>query len=178
MSQFSEIEIDGVVQPNVVSSYTFNTTGEHTVKYTLVNNTSIGEGAFNDCSSMTSVIIPNSVTLIGSGAFQYCSGLTSIIIPNSVTSINAGAFYGCSSMTSVTIGNSVSGFGYSVFYDCSSLTEIISLATTAPIIQNNTFQSIKANGTLIVPVGSTGYNVWMGNGDYYLGKYNWTKVEQ
>ncbi len=40
-THFSEIEIDGVVQPSVVSSYTFDTTGEHTVKYTLVDPTSI-----------------------------------------------------------------------------------------------------------------------------------------
>ena len=48
-SQFSEIEIDGVVQPSVVSSYTFDTTGEHTVKYTLSDPTCIGEGAFYGC---------------------------------------------------------------------------------------------------------------------------------
>ena len=49
---------------------------------------------------------------------------------------------------------------------------------TAPTIQNNTFRSINSGGTLTVPAGSTGYDVWMGTGDYYLGHYNWTKVEQ
>jgi hypothetical protein len=55
---------------------------------------------------------------------------------------------------------------------------IISLATTAPFIQSSTFQGVKTNGTLTVPTGSSGYNTWMGTGNYYLGKYNWTKVEQ
>ena len=64
------------------------------------------------------------------------------------------------------------------FNNCSSLTSVTSLATTAPTIQSNTFQNVKTNGTLTVPSGATGYDVWMGTGDYYLGKYKWTKVEQ
>jgi hypothetical protein len=54
----------------------------------------------------------------------------------------------------------------------------VSNAITAPTIQSNTFQYVKTGGTLTVPQGSTGYDVWMGTGDYYLGKYGWTKVEQ
>lgn len=68
--------------------------------------------------------------------------------------------------------------GYSAFENCSSLETITSLATTAPTIDNTAFRNIKTGGTLIVPSGSTGYNVWMGTGNYYLGKYGWTKVEQ
>ncbi|MGM9747082.1 MAG: leucine-rich repeat protein [Paludibacteraceae bacterium] len=63
--------------------------------------TSIGEGAFWDCTGLTSVTIPNSVTSIGYSAFYDCSGLTSVTIPNSVTSIGKSAFYGCSGLTSV-----------------------------------------------------------------------------
>jgi hypothetical protein len=58
------------------------------------------------------------------------------------------------------------------------LANIISLATTAPTIQSITFYGVKTNGTLTVPQGSTGYDTWMGTGNYYLGKYGWTKVEQ
>ena len=54
--------------------------------------TSIGEGAFFSCTSLTSVTIPNSVTSIGSYAFQTCTSLTSITIPNSVTSTGDYAF--------------------------------------------------------------------------------------
>ena len=103
-----------------------------TVTYqgTTYNVTYIGFGAFMNCSSLTSVTIPNSVTSIGGdyfyddGAFQNCSSLTSITIPNSVTSIGDKTFFGCSSLITITIPNSVTYIGRAVFYGCSSLTSV------------------------------------------------------
>ena len=86
--------------------------------------TSLGYAAFYGCGSFTSITIPNSVTSIGENAFHYCNNLTSITIPNSVKSIGNEAFIYCSSLTSVTIGNSVASIGHSAFYECSSLTSI------------------------------------------------------
>ena len=77
--------------------------------------TSIGSGAFENCSGLTSVEIPNSVTSIGNSAFKGCTGLTSITIPNSVTSIGGFAFSGCSGLTSIVIPNSVTSIGGSTF---------------------------------------------------------------
>ena len=103
VSSFSEIEIDGDVQASVNYQYTFNTTGEHIVKYTFNDPTSIGKYAFRYCSGLTSVTIPNSVTSIGEGAFAYCTSLTSIDIPNSVTSIGKWVFYQCTGLTEINV---------------------------------------------------------------------------
>lgn len=73
--------------------------------------TTISDWAFNGCSGLTSVTIPDSVTSIGNYAFQDCTGLTSITIPDSVTDIGRGVFNGCSGLTSVTIGNGVTSIG-------------------------------------------------------------------
>ena len=86
--------------------------------------TSIGDSAFNNCSSLTSINIPDSVTSIGDSAFNNCSSLTSVTIPDSVTSIEDSAFEGCSSLTSITIPDSVTSIGFQAFRDCSSLTSI------------------------------------------------------
>ena len=87
-------------------------------------NYDIGDYAFEYCSGLTSVTIPNSVTSIGAEAFAICSGLTSVTIPNSVTSIGASAFYNCSGLTLVTIGNNVTSIGDYAFRGCSSLTSV------------------------------------------------------
>ena len=86
--------------------------------------TSIGNSAFNECISLTSITIPDSVTSIGTYAFSGCRSLTSITIPDSVTSIGAYAFQSCSNLTSITIPDSVTSIGASAFNSCSGLTSI------------------------------------------------------
>ena len=86
--------------------------------------TSIGEYAFSDCRSLTSVTIPDSVTSIGEYAFYKCKSLTSVTIPDSVTRIGKYAFYDCTSLTSVTIPDSVTRIGEYAFSDCTSLTSV------------------------------------------------------
>ena len=84
----------------------------------------IGDSAFEECSGLTSITIPNSVTIIDGYAFYWCSGLTSITIPNSVIEIAVSAFNGCSGLTSITIPNSVTVIGRSVLANCTGLTAI------------------------------------------------------
>ena len=84
----------------------------------------IANHAFCECTSLTSVTIPDCVKSIGSQAFAGCTSLTSTTIPNSVTSISDEIFKGCTSLTSVTIPDSVTIIGYGVFAGCTSLTSI------------------------------------------------------
>ena len=84
----------------------------------------IGNDAFNGCKSLSSVTIPVSVTSIGDGAFGYCTSLTSVTIPDGVTSIGYYAFEGCTSLTRIAIPDSVTSISDGAFRDCTSLTSI------------------------------------------------------
>ena len=86
--------------------------------------TKIGSGAFQNCSSLESIVIPESVLSIGRGAFRGCKGMTSVKISNSVQYIADYAFYQCSFMNSLVIGNSVKTIGNNAFYGCSALTSV------------------------------------------------------
>jgi hypothetical protein len=88
------------------------------------NVVAIGDNAFDSCSTLTSVTIPNSVTDIGYRAFYFCTSMMFITIPDSVTSIGDGAFINCRSMTSITIPNGVTSTGNFTFSACSSLSDI------------------------------------------------------
>ena len=81
--------------------------------------------AFSECTEITSITIPNSVTYIDAQAFSRCTNLQSIIIPNSVTEIGERAFIACTSLTSVTIGNGVTKIGESAFLYCESLASVV-----------------------------------------------------
>ena len=98
--------------------------------------TSIGEFAFQDCTSLTSVTIPDGVTSIGYSAFSDCSSLTSITLPASMTSIEAYAFDGCDSLASITLPASVTSIKYSVFRGCDSL-KTITVAEGNPVYHSD-----------------------------------------
>ena len=74
--------------------------------------------------SVTYNDVTYSVTSIGGRAFEYCSGLTSVVIPNSVTTIENNAFSGCSGLTSIEIGNSVTYIGSNTFTNCNALEDV------------------------------------------------------
>ena len=112
--------------------------------------TNIGEWAFGSCSGLTSVTIPNSVTSIGSYAFSYCSGLTSITIPKSVSSIGICTFRDCTSLTSVTIPNSVTNIGRYAFQRCTSLTSV-TIPNSVTTIESHAFSGCSGLTSVTIP---------------------------
>ena len=116
----------------------------------ITGGTSIGDGAFYGCSSLTSVTIGNSVTSIGGGAFYGCSSLTSIVIPDSVTSIGYSAFCDCVSLTSIVISDSVTSIGDMAFSSCSSLTSIV-IPDSVTSIGNSTFRGCSSLTSIVIP---------------------------
>ena len=125
--------------------------------------TSIGDGAFERHSNLTSITIPNSVTSIGNMAFYYCSSLTSITIPNSVTSIGDRAFEECRSLTSITIPSSVTSIGESAFYSCESL-ERITIPNSVTYIGDQAFFQCASLESITIPNGIT---------TIYSGTFSW-----
>ncbi len=124
--------------------------------------TSIGDFAFYNCSSLTSVNIPEGVTSIGESAFHYCSSLTSVNIPEGVTSIGNCAFSNCSSLTSVTIPEGVTSIGEYAFCYCSNLTSV-TIPQGVTSIKRYAFSSCSSLTSVTIPEGVTSI------GDYAFG---------
>ena len=93
--------------------------------------TVIGNSAFYGCAGLTEIVIPEEVTTIGNSAFQDCNGLTEIVIPDNVTSIGKSAFEMCLGLMSATIGDSVTSIGDNLFDYSSSLSSITFKGTKA-----------------------------------------------
>ena len=116
--------------------------------------TSIGDYAFDNCTSLTSIEIPSSVTSIGDGAFVYCTSLTSIEIPSGVTSIGSSVFKDCTSLTSIEIPSGVTSIGSSVFEDCTSLTSI-EIPSGVTSIGNSAFKNCTSLASIEIPSSVT-----------------------
>jgi len=87
----------------------------------------IGSSAFNGCTEMTTIYIPESVETIETGAFALCSGLTALDVPEGVWSIEANAFSGCSALASVTLPASMRRIDKDAFQDCTNLKKVTCL---------------------------------------------------
>ena len=87
--------------------------------------TSIGDYAFYDCRSLSSIVLPDNLTSIGGKAFYNCSSLSSIVLPANLTSIGYMAFYDCSNLSSIVMPDNLTSIGGEAFYYCSSLSSIV-----------------------------------------------------
>ena len=114
----------------------------------------IGKMAYKfkgEMASGTAINIKEGTVSICPSAFEGCTALTSVTIPNSVTTIGYDTFMGCTGLTSVTIPNSVTKIGSSAFSGCTGLKKIYSLNPVPPVIYWDTFVAYDVD--LFVPKG-------------------------
>ncbi len=88
------------------------------------NVTGISSYAFEDCSSILELIIPNSVSSLGEAAFEHCSALRTVTIGSGVPKLSSDVFYGCSFLSSITIPNNVQSIEDNAFGCCYSLADV------------------------------------------------------
>ena len=125
--------------------------------------TSIGELSFWNCSGLTAVHIPSSVTSIGDEAFWGCIALTSVHIPSGVTSIGDTAFWDCRSLTAVEIPSSVESIERGAFRYCDNLTAV-HIPSGVTSIGRQVFVSCSSLESVHIPSGVTsiGWGVFWG----------------
>ena len=124
---------------------------------------SIGKHAFSGCESLMNITIPDSVISINRRAFNYCITLKSISIPHSVTSIDDDTFNNCRSLTSIIIPDSVSFIGKYAFNSCTSL-KSINIPNSVTSIGNNAFSYCSSLTSITFPdsVSSIGHSTFSG----------------
>ncbi len=156
----------GVVHPNSSGSNSGYATGDlvipdsvsycgNTYTVTQLITHHFIQGAFTQCSTLTSVYIPNTVKNIGDYSFTYCNSLVSVHLPDSITYIGTETFKHCSSLPTITLGRFVTFINYGAFLQCSALTEIHSLNNVAPDISSGAFYSMPDSVAIYIPCGST-----------------------
>ena len=144
-------------QANIVSGggYYYNPTFFITNVYLdIVHNTAeniIDNYAFQNCTGLTEIILPASITYIGKNAFESCKGLTSITIPDNVITIDDKAFSSCVALTSVNIGNNVTSIGNGAFMFCKGLTSV-TLPASITYIGKYAFE--RCSGLISISIGS------------------------
>ena len=145
---------DGLVYAGKVA-YKYKGNMPENTKITLKPGTKVIEkNAFEDCTSLTSVTIPDSVTNIGYSAFRGCSSLTSVTIPDSVTGIEEYAFNGCTALASVEIPDSVTSIGWGAFSNCTALASV-KIPDSVTRIEYNAFYGCKSLKNVTVPKSVT-----------------------
>ena len=107
---------------------------------------------FYDCSRLTRLVVPHSVTLIGESAFRGCSSLTDLVIPNGVTEIRKEVFFGCRGLKSIKIPTGVTSIGERAFFNCDSL-KSVEIPTGVTSIGESAFEKCSDLTNLVIPIG-------------------------
>ena len=113
-----EIDDFAFYKCNGITSLTFETeNGESSLK-------SIGNRVFYQCTALTEVVLPNSLTEMGTHVFYKCIALNSVVLGDGLKEISDYTFYGCEALASVTMSDSIERIGSYAFRDCAAMTSI------------------------------------------------------
>ena len=146
------LQVGATTFGSAITSHTFsNGTGTITCNGMI---TTIGNSAFNSCTGLISIEIPNTITEIGEAAFYGCTGLTSIEIPSSVTKIGNSAFNSCTGLISIEIPNTVTEIGEAAFFNCTGLTSI-EIPNSVDSIRRYAFQGCTGLTSIEIPSSVT-----------------------
>ena len=169
-SFFSKAELANGTEIALGTGYTFPSTGNQTVYYTLTGNTvggfenstaltriaipegvtEIADSAFASCTNLTYIKIPDTVTQVGNSAFSQCSSLSSITLPDSLERMESAVFSGCTSLSSITIPSAVTNIGSNCFSG-SSVSSITFTSLTPPTLGDANALTSNTLSEIIVP---------------------------
>lgn len=95
--------------------------------------TSIAESAFQNCASLTEIVIPGSVSTVGKAAFRFCENLISVTLPSRLTYIPEECFYDCKLLKKIVLPETLIGIGDRAFYNCTMLSKLTVPASVTDI---------------------------------------------
>jgi len=146
----SNVQVGPTNTGNIPAGWVANQSTITSVVFANNNSvTSIGVQAFQGCTNLKNVIIPDSVTSIGSSAFSVCTSLTSVTISKSLTILENSVFFGCTSLTSVTIPNNLTSIGSS-FSGCTSLATVLCYVAQSAFAGSGAFNNTASPLTIRV----------------------------
>ena len=112
--------------------------------------TSLGNGCFNGCTSLTNITLPNTINSLGVSCFESCTSLTNITLSNTITQLGDYCFWSCKSLTNITLPNSIKSLGNGCFNGCKSLTNI-TLPNTITQLTNSCFNDCTSLTNITLP---------------------------
>lgn len=149
------IGITSIIIPYKVTSLSENVLSGCSALETIILTdaiTTIGDGAFNG-TAIAKITLPSQLTGLGQ-AFESCANLTSIAIPDGVSVIQGSTFNNCSALETVALGSGITAINEFAFNQCSAIKEISISATTPPALSEGAFPSaVYTNASLTVPDG-------------------------
>ena len=146
---------DGVVYAST-AFYTYKGTMPQNTNIVIQDGTTcVAERAFQNCTNLNSIQIPNTVKTIGNNAFQGCTALANVSIPSSVKTLGSMVFSGCTSLVNVTLPNSIPYLNAGVFQNCTSLTSI-TIPNSVKYIDGSAFAGCTGLTSISIPNSVTG----------------------